>query len=73
MSERKHPARGEPAWISIRYGFLVILIGGLVVSGIQLVMGSAPDWNSTGPAFIIVGGIGVAGSLIAPLIARRSK
>lgn len=65
MSERRHRAPGEPARLSIRYGFRGIRIGGLVVSGIQLLMGSIPDWNSTGPAFMIVGGIGVAGSFIA--------
>lgn len=73
MSERKPPSHGEPAWISMRYGFLVILVGGIIVSGVQLLMGSAPEWNSTGPAFMTVGAVGVIASFIIPLFVRRAE
>lgn len=73
MSTKRPETFGEPAWKSIRYGFLVILIGGLVLTVAQLVGGSIPRWNSTGPAFMTVGAIGVAGGCIGRALARRGE
>ncbi|MDN5688641.1 MAG: hypothetical protein L0G94_18460, partial [Brachybacterium sp.] len=65
MSKRRTENLGEPAWKSIRYGFLVILMCSLVFTVGQLILGSTPSWNSTGPAGITVGVVGVAGTYIA--------
>ena len=73
MSTQRPEKVGEPAWTSIRYGFLVILIGGLVLTGAQLVGGSIPGWTSTGPAFITVGAFGIAGGYIGRALSRRGE
>lgn len=71
MSKQRPEKLGEPAWKSIRYGFLVILIRGLIVTVGQLFVGSTPRRNSTGPAFITIGIFGVAGSYIGRALKRR--
>lgn len=73
MSTQRPEKFGEPAWTSIRYGFLVILIGGLVLTVAQLLGGSIPSWTSTGPAFMTVGAFGIAGGYIGRALARRGK
>lgn len=73
MSTQRPEKPGEPAWKSFRYGSLVILIGGLVVTVVQLVGGSIPPWSSTGPAFMTVGAFGIVGAYIGRALARRGE